>query len=150
MIDILEYIEKERWDDIYMMIKDGRIKDINKYIHNGNSIFHIACVRNKIDFIKKLIKLSEDNKKLIYDGYAFLSAKDLCMIEHIDKLKKSGIISFKIEGRLRDPLYVETVSRCYKEAITQRAEHREVYKKQSGGRGKLADIVFTIEPAEEG
>jgi elongation factor G len=27
---------------------------------------------------------------------------------------------------------------------------REVYKKQSGGRGKFADIVFTLEPAEEG
>merc|ERR1712113_7738 len=32
----------------------------------------------------------------------------------------------------------------------QRAQHREVYKKQSGGRGKFADIVFTLEPAEEG
>ena len=38
----------------------------------------------------------------------------------------------------------------YKEAITQIAVHREVYKKQSGGRGKFADISFTIEPAEEG
>ena len=38
----------------------------------------------------------------------------------------------------------------YKEAITQAANHREVYKKQSGGRGKFADIVFTIEPADEG
>jgi elongation factor G len=38
----------------------------------------------------------------------------------------------------------------YKEAITQTADHREVYKKQSGGRGKFADIIFTLEPAEEG
>jgi elongation factor G len=38
----------------------------------------------------------------------------------------------------------------YKEAITAEAEHREVYKKQSGGRGKFADIVFTIGPADEG
>ena len=38
----------------------------------------------------------------------------------------------------------------YKEAITAQAEHREVYKKQSGGRGKFADIVFTIGPADEG
>ncbi|HBT11050.1 MAG TPA: elongation factor G, partial [Leeuwenhoekiella sp.] len=33
---------------------------------------------------------------------------------------------------------------------TRVADHREVYKKQSGGRGKFADIVFTLEPAEEG
>lgn len=37
----------------------------------------------------------------------------------------------------------------YKEAFTAAADHREVYKKQSGGRGKFADIVFTIEPAPE-
>jgi len=38
----------------------------------------------------------------------------------------------------------------YKEALTQSASHREVYKKQTGGRGKFADIVFTIEPGEQG
>ena len=39
---------------------------------------------------------------------------------------------------------------AYKEAITSSVEHREVYKKQSGGRGKFADISVTIEPAEKG
>ncbi len=38
----------------------------------------------------------------------------------------------------------------YKEAITAQTDHREVYKKQSGGRGKFADIAFTIGPADEG
>ncbi len=35
----------------------------------------------------------------------------------------------------------------YKEAITRPADHRETYKKQTGGRGKFADIVFTMEPS---
>jgi elongation factor G len=39
---------------------------------------------------------------------------------------------------------------AYKEAITATVEHREVYKKQTGGRGKFADIVFEISPADEG
>ncbi len=38
----------------------------------------------------------------------------------------------------------------YKEALTAPVEHREVFKKQSGGRGKFADIVFQIGPADEG
>ncbi|TYA69782.1 elongation factor G [Seonamhaeicola marinus] len=58
----------------------------------------------------------------------------------VDRLKRE----FKVEVNQGQP-QVE-----YKENITQRAEHREVYKKQSGGRGKFADIVFTVEPAEEG
>ncbi|WP_297763794.1 elongation factor G [uncultured Muriicola sp.] len=35
----------------------------------------------------------------------------------------------------------------YKEAITRSTDHRETYKKQTGGRGKFADIVFTMEPS---
>ena len=58
----------------------------------------------------------------------------------VDRLKRE----FKVDVNQGQP-QVE-----YKEAITAKADHREVYKKQSGGRGKFADIVFTIEPAEEG
>src|SRR5699024_1362143 len=38
----------------------------------------------------------------------------------------------------------------YKEEFTKYADHLETYKRQTGGRGKFADIVFTIGPAEEG
>ena len=37
----------------------------------------------------------------------------------------------------------------YKEALTQTVQHREVFKKQTGGRGKFADIIFEIGPAED-
>ena len=58
----------------------------------------------------------------------------------IDRLRRE----FKVEVNQGQP-QVE-----YKEALTAVANHREVYKKQTGGRGKFADIVFTLEPAEEG
>jgi len=38
---------------------------------------------------------------------------------------------------------------AYKESLTKTTEHREVYKKQSGGRGKFADIVFEIGPRDD-
>ena len=38
----------------------------------------------------------------------------------------------------------------YKESLKSTVQHREVFKKQTGGRGKFADIVFEIGPAEEG
>jgi elongation factor G len=58
----------------------------------------------------------------------------------VDRLRRE----FKVEVNQGQP-QVE-----YKEAITKIAQHREVYKKQSGGRGKFADIVFTLGPADEG
>lgn len=57
----------------------------------------------------------------------------------VDRLKRE----FKVEVNQGEP-QVE-----YKEAITRAANHRETYKKQSGGRGKFGDIVFRLEPADE-
>ena len=57
----------------------------------------------------------------------------------VDRLKRE----FKVEVNQGKP-QVE-----YKEAITATAQHREVYKKQTGGRGKFADIVFTMEPGDD-
>ena len=57
----------------------------------------------------------------------------------VDRLKRE----FKVEVNQGQP-QVE-----YKEALTATADHRETYKKQTGGRGKFADIVFTMEPVED-
>ena len=51
------------------------------------------------------------------DGTYIFNSKDLCMIEHIPELVDAGISSFKIEGRMKTPLYVATVTKAYREAI---------------------------------
>ena len=56
----------------------------------------------------------------------------------IDRLKRE----FKVECQVGNPQV------AYKEAITSSVTHREVYKKQTGGRGKFADIQFELSPAE--
>ncbi|HAC25902.1 MAG TPA: elongation factor G [Cytophagales bacterium] len=58
----------------------------------------------------------------------------------IDRLKRE----FKVEINQGAPQV------AYKEALTKSVEHKEVYKKQTGGRGKFADIVFEIGPRELG
>lgn len=63
---------------------------------------------------------------------------------HLDIIVDRMRREFKVEVNQGQP-QVE-----YKEALTKVANHREVYKKQSGGRGKFADIVFEIGPADEG
>src|SRR5690554_4309959 len=62
---------------------------------------------------------------------------------HLDILVERMRREFKVDVNQGEP-QVE-----YKEAITRAADHREVYKKQSGGRGKFGDIVFSIGPADE-
>jgi len=59
----------------------------------------------------------DTGKSFIYDGAYFLNTKDLCMIEYIPQLIEANIDAFKIEGRMRDPIYVEITSKCYREAI---------------------------------
>ncbi|MCO4780270.1 MAG: elongation factor G [Flavobacteriaceae bacterium] len=80
------------------------------------------------------VKTDEASGQTIISGMGELHLDIIC-----DRLKRE----FKVDVNQGQP-QVE-----YKEAFTAAADHREVYKKQSGGRGKFADIVFTIEPALE-
>jgi len=63
--------------------------------------------------------LYQDGHEFDYDGYYFVNAKDLCMIEYIPELIEAGISSFKVEGRMRDPHYIEVVSKIYRTAIDE-------------------------------
>ncbi len=68
-------------------------------------------------------KVFEDEK-----GTYILNAKDLCMIEHIDKLAKAGITSFKIEGRAKSAYYVAVVTNAYRTAVDLYLEDKENFK----------------------
>lgn len=73
-------------------------------------------------------------------GKYLLSAKDLCMIGHIPELLEAGITAFKVEGRLRDPSYLETVSRCYREAINACREGNYTPEKIEIWKKELASV----------
>ena len=77
------------------------------------------------------VKTDEDSGQTIISGMGELHLEVL-----IDRLKRE----FSVECTQGAPQV------NYKEAISGSTEHREIYKKQTGGRGKFADIVFTIEP----
>ena len=50
-------------------------------------------------------------------GTFIYNSKDLCMLEHVDKLVQSGLSSFKIEGRVKSEFYVATIVKAYRRAI---------------------------------
>ena len=60
---------------------------------------------------------NETGYQLEIDNKYIMSPKDLKTVRFIDKMMKSGVRVFKIEGRARGPEYVYTVVPCYKEAI---------------------------------
>jgi len=80
------------------------------------------------------VKTDEDTGQTILSGMGELHLEII-----VDRMRRE----FKVEINQGAPQV------AYKEAFTLKVEHREVYKKQTGGRGKFADIMFEIGPAEE-
>ncbi len=81
------------------------------------------------------VKYDENSGQTLINGMGELHLEIL-----VDRLKRE----FKVECNQGAPQV------AYREAITGKAEHREVFKKQSGGRGKFADIIVRISPVDEG
>lgn len=79
------------------------------------------------------VQTNEDTGQTVISGMGELHLEII-----IDRLRRE----FKVECNQGRPQV------SYKEAITKPVELREVYKKQSGGRGKFADIIVRIEPAD--
>jgi putative protease len=61
-------------------------------------------------------------------GTYIFNSKDLCLLEEIGELALVGIDSFKIEGRMKGPLYLASVTRAYRHAIDCCADRRTAYK----------------------
>ena len=81
------------------------------------------------------VKTNEETGQTVISGMGELHLEII-----IDRLKRE----FKVECNQGRPQV------SYKEAITKPVELREVYKKQTGGRGKFADIIVRVEPVDEG
>lgn len=77
---------------------------------SGNRGTCVQSCRKKYDLY------DEEGNKLNKENY-LLSTKDLCTLENLDKIIKTGVDSLKIEGRMKRPEYVYLVSKVYKKAI---------------------------------
>ncbi len=73
-----------------------------------------------------VIRDKQEGFELELDNDTVLSAKDLCTLPFIEKMKSAGIMSFKIEGRNRDPRYVDTVVRAYRKALDKKLSRKEI------------------------
>jgi putative protease len=82
---------------------------------NFSSANRGACIQNcRKSYI---VTDKEDGVEFEIDNEYIMSAKDLCTIYFLDKIIKTGVSVLKIEGRGRSAEYVNTVTKCYREAI---------------------------------
>lgn len=82
----------------------------------------------------------ETGTELEIDNKYIMSPKDLKTIRFIDKMIKAGVRVFKIEGRARGAEYVDTVVRCYREAIDSVIENTFTEEKKDGWDERLARV----------
>lgn len=81
------------------------------------------------------VNVDDDSGQTVINGMGELHIEIL-----IDRLKRE----FKVDCNVGTPQV------AYKEAIVDRIEHREIFKKQTGGKGKFADIQVVFSPVDEG
>ncbi|MHA1894672.1 MAG: peptidase U32 family protein, partial [Candidatus Helarchaeota archaeon] len=81
--------------------------------------------------------IDEEKNEYIYDGVRFMNSRDLCMVEFIPQLIEARIDAFKIEGRMREPHYVEIVTKIYRKAI-------ESYYNGSFSKKKVGKWIYEL------
>jgi elongation factor G len=118
----------------------------------------------KIEFPEPVIGYSIEAKKQadvdkLSNAIAKLVEEDPTL--HVETNEETGQTVLKGMGELHLEIIIDRLKRefkleinqgapqvAYKEALTTKVQHKEVYKKQTGGRGKFADIVFELGPPD--
>jgi len=96
----------------------------------------------------------EGGNELKLENSRVMSAKDLCALPFIEKMKKAGIVSFKIEGRNRSPEYVYNVVSEYRKALDRNLSHEEIVEgisnlKKAYNRGFSSGFYFRMPTSDD-
>ena len=122
-------VARETSIDVITSIKKEVDMEIEAFVHGALCVSYSGqCLISSLiggrsgnrgtcaQICRKKFTLLDENKKELKNAY-LLSMKDLMTIEHVDKLIKSGIDSFKIEGRMKRSEYVYLMVKMYRKAI---------------------------------
>lgn len=98
------------------------------------------------DEIEKDVIIEQDQH-----GTYVLNSKDLCLIEHLGKLAKAGVSSFKIEGRTKSAYYLAAITKLYRQTIDNNYTPPKGYKaelEKITNRGYTSGFLFSEEKCE--
>ena len=77
--------------------------------------------------------LQDGNGKTLIHNKHLLSLKDMCRADYLEEMMNAGIMSFKIEGRLKNESYVKNVTAYYRQRIDNILEQRPEYQRVGSG-----------------
>lgn len=123
----------ERIEQEQLMGREGTLMEIEAFVHGALCVAQSgrcfmssytdnasanrgACLQNCRGQYK--VTDMETGKELVLDNHYVMSAADICTIDFAPELLKAGILVWKIEGRGRSPEYVYTVTKTYRQALT--------------------------------
>ena len=85
-------------------------------------------------FCRMKFDLTDQGGRKLVTGLHLLSLKDMCQYNHLEELLDAGVVSLKIEGRLKDASYVKNVVAAYSSRLDEIvAKHPERYRRSSLG-----------------
>lgn len=103
---------------------------MSEYI-DGRSADRGECIQA----CRSLYDLVDATGRTLVRGKALLSLKDLNLLPRLEDLADAGVMSFKIEGRLKNVSYVKNIVKAYSNALDILvAEHPDLYRRASSGR----------------
>lgn len=103
---------------------------MSEYI-DGRSADRGECIQA----CRSLYDLADSAGRTLVRGKALLSLKDLNLLTRLEDLAEAGVMSFKIEGRLKNVSYVKNIVKAYSDALDALvASHPDLYRRTSYGR----------------
>lgn len=103
---------------------------LSEYI-DGRSADRGECIQA----CRALYDLADSAGRTLVRGKALLSLKDLNLLPRLEDLAEAGVMSFKIEGRLKNASYVKNIVKAYSDALDSLvATHPDLYRRASYGR----------------
>ncbi|NLG85339.1 MAG: U32 family peptidase [Firmicutes bacterium] len=84
--------------------------------------------------------IDPDGRTVAAEGKYLLSPRDLCLLPHLPRLASAGVKALKIEGRMKNPAYVATVVRVYRQALDRFVTRPAEFTPTPEERRELAQI----------
>lgn len=154
--------------NLKQIAKIAKIVDVECFIHGAmcvavsgrcfmsEYIYGSSANRGKCSQLcRRVWKIKDEyGNELKLENSRVMSAKDLCALPFIDKMKRAGIVSLKVEGRNRSPEYVYTVVSEYRKALDKKLSRGEIIEgitklKKVYNRGFSSGFYFGMPTADD-